>query len=176
MKNVLASLSIALLFNSYLSLGQECQKGPDPFTNEPVVSYEWKSGGIRTLFFESRNGKNTMEVRFGEVGAIEYMIPKGSEVFVKLENQEVIKMTTVLDSKSGVSSTTLDADNNVTFSMYYLKMEITNEQLKQLAKFKVTNIQIPDLHGGVQTLGTKELRNKFERFLFEGAKCLTGEI
>jgi hypothetical protein len=34
-------------------------------------------------------------------------------------------------------------------------------------------MRIPDLHGSVQLLGTKELRNKFERFLFEGAVCLT---
>ncbi|HOX84308.1 MAG TPA: hypothetical protein PLJ60_16375 [Chryseolinea sp.] len=176
MKNIVTSLSIVLLFNSYLSLGQECQKVSDPFTNEPVISFEWKAGGIRTLFYESRNGKSTLEIRLGELGAVEYVIPKGSEILFKLENGDVIKLVTVLDSRSVVSSTTINESNNMTSSTYFLKMEITGEQLKQLAKFKVSNMQIPDLHGGIQTYGIKELRNKFERFLFEGAKCLSDII
>ena len=172
MRNITALLAIVLVIYSYLVLGQECLKGSDPFTNEPVTTFEWKVGGGRTLYYESRNGKIILEIKFGEIGAIEYTIPKGSEVLFKLENGDIIKATTIADIRSGVSTSTIDANNSVTFSMYYLRMEITAEQLRQFAKFKVVNMRIPDLHGSILTLGTKELRNKFERFLFEGAACL----
>lgn len=167
-----AALLVLVLLYSHISFGQECQKGPDPFTNEPVLSFEWKVGGGRTLFYESRGGKITLEIKFGEIGAIEHTIPQGSEVLFKLDNGDIIKTSTMLEVRSAVSTSTIDADNSMTFSMYYLKMEITAEQLKQFSKFRVTNMRIPDLHGGFVTYGTKELRNKFERFLFEGAVCL----
>jgi hypothetical protein len=173
MKTMISLFPILFLFNLQVSFAQECQKQTDPFTNEPIVSFEWKAGGIRTLFFESINGKSTVELRAGEIGGVEAVIPKGSEVLFKLDNGEVIKLTTLLDSKSAIISTTIDTDNNVTSSVYFLKMSISTDQLKQFAKAKVSSIKLPDLHGGFQIYGTKELRNRFERFLFEGAKCLT---
>jgi hypothetical protein len=173
MKNVTILMS-AFLFKTFLSFGQDCKKETDPFSNEAIKSFEWKSGGMRTLFFESRNGNATLEFRVGEIAAIEYLIAKGSPVQIKLENEDIIKMFTILDARSTVSKTTINADNSVTFSTYFLKMEITDEQIKKLAKFKVTHMQFPDLHGGLQTYDSRELRNKFERFLLEGAKCLTG--
>ncbi len=171
MKNLTILLSIVLL-NSYTGWGQTCEKKTDPFSNEMVMSFEWKSGSLRTLFYEARGGKNTLEFRVGETAAIEMTIPKGSEVLIKFENGEIIKMTTKLDARSAVSNTNIGT-SIVTFSTYFLKMEVGADQLKKLANNKVSDMQFPDLHGGVQTYDSKELRNRFERFLLEGAKCLS---
>lgn len=167
-------LVFSLFFlNSILCcFGQECEKQTDPFSNEKVNSFEWKAGGMRTLFMESRNGKSTLEFRVGEIGSVQFTIPKGSLVQIKLETGEIIKMNTVLETQSVVSSTSINESNNVISSTYFIKTEITNDQLKKLATSKVTHMQFPDLHGGLQTYSSKELRNKFERFLMEGAKCL----
>lgn len=172
MKTPLA-LIVLMLFTTSFSFAQECEKQTDPFSNEKVTSFEWKAGGLRTLFMESRNGKSTLEFRVGEIGAVEYTILAGSVVQIKLENGEVIKMHTLFETKSVVSSTTFNESNNIISSTYFIKTEITSEQLKKLATSKVTDMQFPDLHGGLQTYSSKELRNKFERFLMEGAKCLT---
>ncbi|MCE2994914.1 MAG: hypothetical protein ACK5RG_16395 [Cyclobacteriaceae bacterium] len=166
-------LIVLVFFTISFSFGQECEKQTDPFSNEKVTTFEWKAGGIRTLFMESRNGKSTLEFRVGEIGAIEYTISAGSDVQIKLENGEIIKMHTLFETKSVVSSTSFSESSNVVSSTYFMKTEITNEQLKKLATSKVTHMQFPDLHGGLQTYSSKELRNKFERFLMEGAKCLT---
>lgn len=170
MKNLAVLLAVVSL-STYAGFAQTCEKKPDPFSNEMVMSFEWKSGGLRTLFYEYRGGKNTLEFRVGETAAIEVTIPRGSEVLIKFENGEIIKMATVLDARSAVSNTNI-AGNIVTFSTYFLKMEVNAEQLKKLADNKVSDMQFPDLHGSVQTYDTKELRNRFERFLQEGAKCL----
>lgn len=164
--------SLFLLFSIGSCFGQECEKQTDPFSNEKVNSFEWKAGGMRTLFMESRNGKSTLEFRVGEIGSVQFTIPKGSLVQIKLETGEIIKMNTVLETQSVVSSTSINESNNVISSTYFIKTEITNDQLKKLATSKVTYMQFPDLHGGLQTYSSKELRNKFERFLMEGAKCL----
>ncbi|MFN8887935.1 MAG: hypothetical protein ACK5WF_10770, partial [Cyclobacteriaceae bacterium] len=87
-------LIVLVFFTISFSFGQECEKQPDPFSNEKVTTFEWKAGGIRTLFMESRNGKSTLEFRVGEIGAIEYTISAGSDVQIKLENGEIIKMHT----------------------------------------------------------------------------------
>lgn len=165
--------SLFFLFSIASCLGQECEKQTDPFSNEKVNSFEWKAGGMRTLFMESRNGKSTLEFRVGEIGSVQFTIPKGSLVQIKLESGEIIKMNTLLETQSVVSSTSINESNNVISSTYFIKTEITNDQLKKLATSKVTHMQFPDLHGGLQTYSSKELRNKFERFLMEGAKCLT---
>ena len=165
--------SLFFLFSIVSCFGQECEKQTDPFSNEKVTTFEWKAGGIRTLFMESRNGKSTLEFRVGEFGAIEYTIQAGSVVQIKLENGEIIKMRTLFETKSVVSSTSFSESSNVVSSTYFIKTEITDDQLKKLATSKVTHMQFPDLHGGLQTYSSKELRNKFERFLMEGAKCLT---
>lgn len=165
--------SLFFLFSILCCFGQECEKQTDPFSNEKVTTFEWKAGGIRTLFMESRNGKSTLEFRVGEFGAIEYTIQAGSVVQIKLENGEIIKMRTLFETKSVVSSTSFSESSNVVSSTYFIKTEITDDQLKKLATSKVTHMQFPDLHGGLQTYSSKELRNKFERFLMEGAKCLT---
>jgi hypothetical protein len=167
------TLIVLLFFTTSCSFGQECEKQTDPFSNEKVNSFEWKAGGIRTLFMESRNGKSTLEFRIGEIGSVQYTIPKESLVQIKLETGDIIKMYTLLETQSVVSSTTFTESSNIVSSTYFIKTEITIEQLKKLAASKVTFMQFPDLHGGLQTYSSKELRNKFERFLMEGAKCLT---
>jgi hypothetical protein len=121
MKKYIVILSLVATC-SYTSFSQECQKLTDPFTNESLIQFEWRSGGNRTLLYESRNGKATVEMKFGEVGAVEFTIPKGSEVLMKLENGDVIKLITLLEAKSAISNATIDANNSLTFSGYSFQL------------------------------------------------------
>lgn len=86
-----------------------------------------------------------------------------------------MKLTTVEETKSTVASVTLTESDNLVYSSYYLKMELTQDQLRQMAQHKVTDMKFPDLHGGSRSFTDKELRNRFQKFMIEGAKCMLGQ-
>ncbi|TXH30842.1 MAG: hypothetical protein E6Q96_01185 [Cyclobacteriaceae bacterium] len=153
------------------SFSQKCEKTIDPFTNESIASFEWRQRGFRNLYFESSKGLIYFQFRAGEMGNFEYTIPKDSEVLIKLENGEVIKLLTSDDVRSS-SSTTSTGGGNVVFSTYYVKAFVSQKHLEQMAKFRITDLRYPDLNGGVKQYDNKELRNKFEKFLMEGAQCM----
>lgn len=115
-----------------------------------------------------------MEFRTSELIAVEYTVPKGSEVLLKLENGEVIELKTINDSKSTVASMTMSESDNLVYSTYFLKMEVTPEHLQKMAAYKVTDLRYPDLHGGSRSLSDKELRNKWQRLIMDGSKCMLG--
>lgn len=171
MNKFLPLLASILIFNFSEVVGQ-CVKKTDAFSNEKVSSFEWKARGIKTLYFESSQGKSIFQFRAAEMAAIEYTIPKGSEVLIKLENGEIINLFTNAETKSAVSSMTITDSDNITFSTYFLTMDVTPDQLKKLSTSKITDMRIPDLHGGSRSYDSKELRNKFQRFVMEGAKCI----
>lgn len=169
MKTFLFLFTMLIGLNSF---GQKCEKIIDPFTNEPVATYEWRQRGLRSIYFESSKGTIYFQFRAGEMGSIEATIPKGSEVLIKLENGAVFKLLTTDDIRSTTSSTSIGESNNVMFSTYYIKAFVSIDQLKQMAKFKITDLRYPDLNGGSKQYNEKELRDKFEKFLMEGAQCM----
>lgn len=170
MKNFASSLILFLTFHA--AFGQQCNKKIDSFSNEEITTFEWKRGGIRNLYFESTKGTIIFEFRGTEMGAVEQTIPKGAEVLIKLENNEIIKLTSLNDARSAVQSITLSDSDNMTFSQYYLRMEITPEHLQKLAKFRLTDLRYPDLHGSSRSLDDEQLGNKWQRLVMDGAKCI----
>jgi hypothetical protein len=171
MNKFLPLLVFVLIFNFSDVFGQ-CVKKKDAFSNEIVASFEWKARGVRTLYFESTQGKSIFQFRAAEMAAIEYTIPKGSEVLIKLENEDIINLLTNVETKSAVSSMTISDSDNITFSTYFLTMDVSQDQLRKLSASKITDMRIPDLHGSSRSYDSKELRNKFQRSVMEGAKCI----
>lgn len=155
------------------TFAQQCESKMDPFSNESFLAYEWKPGGFQTIYLESKRDTVQFHFRAVELGSVEFTVPKGAEVLIKLENGEVIKLLTLSDTRS-VPYIIPDPDpkQQLVFTAYYLKVILNAEDLNKLAKHKVTHLHCPDLYGGIKRFNDKELRNKWQQYLMEGAQCI----
>lgn len=170
MKN---TLTIVMFLIAIESLGQQCEKKTDPFSNETFTAYEWKSGGFQTIYLELRNDTVRLSFRAVEVVPIKYKIPKGAEILIKLESGEIIRLETSHETLSVPYIAVPEVDgNDIVFSAYYPKANLSRDQLTLLAKSKVTHLHCPDLYGGIKRFNDKELRNKWQQYLMEGAQCM----
>nr|WP_294859005.1 hypothetical protein [uncultured Fluviicola sp.] len=172
MKKILFVLLINLLVSESL-MSQECKNQTDPFTNEPLLEFDYSPYNIRYLHIEIKNDKRIMEFRAVENTAVIYTIPKGAEVLMKLENGDIIRLYTLNETSSTVGTANASGFA-MTYSEYYLKMEITVEQLQKLASFKITNLRYPNLHGGNTDDEADDLRKGFRKSFMQGAKCILG--
>lgn len=172
MKKTIFIILIHLLSLKSL-LSQECKNQVDPFTNESMSTFDYSPYNIKYLHIEVKNDKRIMEFRAVENGAVAYTIPKGSEVLIKLENGDIVRLHTFSEASSTVGASGASGFTT-TYSEYYLKMEITVEQLQKLASFKITDLRYPNLHGGNTDDKASDLRKGFRKSFMKGAKCILG--
>jgi hypothetical protein len=157
-------------FISKLSIGQECEINLDPFTNEPILTFDYSPYGVKYLQFESNSSQKTIEIRFVENGSLVTSIPKGSNLFIKFQNGDTIQLKTLAEttSKSDYSGPRL----KVVYTEYYLKSEISILQLQKLANSPVTYLRFPNLQGGYTDYSSGDMGKAFRKSFMEGAECI----
>lgn len=171
-KIILFTLVNALL--STVLFGQECNNEKDAFTGEQKCTFDYKPSNIPYLHLEVISDIRTIEFRAVENSAINYTIPKGSEILIKLDNGEIIQLFLLKDVSSSVGVASASGFS-ATYSEYFLKAEITVSQLQKLASFNITDLRYPNLHGGNRDEKAKDLRKGFRQAFMKGAKCILGE-
>src|SRR5690606_38117405 len=74
---------------------QKCEVAKDPITGEKMITANYKD---RWVYLESKKDQTKFSLLWWFSGALNETVPKGSEVIFKLENDEIIKLTTVTDA------------------------------------------------------------------------------
>jgi hypothetical protein len=70
---------------------QKCEVKKDAITGEKVITVNYDD---RWVYMESKNGTISLQLSFNYSGQMNTSIPKGTEVSVKLKNDEVLKLIT----------------------------------------------------------------------------------
>ncbi len=170
-KNII--ILLICLLTAKLSISQKCENQKDPFTNEPVLTFDYSPYDIKFLHFELRKDKRTLEFRAVESGALVYTIPEGSDILMKFENGDTIRLKTVGETLSKANNS--GPQLQIVYSEYYLKTEITVEQLQKMASSPIAVLRFPDLHGATIDYKADDMRKAYRKSFTEGAKCMLGK-
>ncbi len=161
-------LFAALSVNSIYAQG--CQINEDPFTNEKVITYNWKQG---IVFYEQTPDHTKFGIRIHYDGEQNVVFEKGNQLLFKLDNDEVLTLTTCADA---VPETKISANqySAAVYTAYTFVFYITPEQLKKLADHRLTAVRYPDANGEKLDIFLKGKRNKYSKAVQEGGQCIIG--
>lgn len=165
-KSYLLAIFFIILINC--SYSQKCSISRDPITNEAIASFNYKE---RKVYFEHKKGILSLEMMFTYSGELNVVIPKGSELFYKLENGEIIKLITV---NNAVPNSQIIANQNsaTVLTFYSYIMQITKQDLNKLANSKVVLIRFPNGKDGQQDFILKGRWKKISGAILKGAVCM----
>lgn len=167
MKHLFIILSLILLSTSN-GIAQNCQVNEDPFTNEKVITYNWKRG---IVFYEQTKEHIKFGIKIHYSGERNVIIEKGTKVLFKLDNGDLLELHTCADAhpESQVSASQYSASVLTAYSFVFC---ITNQELKKLATHKLTAVRYPDTNGEPLDIILKGKRNKYSRAVNEGSQCI----
>jgi hypothetical protein len=167
-KNILLSLVAIILFTAKQGYAQKCETGKDPFTGEPAQIYKHKDNG---LIFENKSGKVKLTIVNGYDGERNVIIPSGSNIQFKLDNDEIVNLKTINDAPP--KSQLLGYAAVITY--YSFTFDIDQETLKKLGDNLITLVRFPDANGGFEDRQIKGGRlAKYVKSLQKGANCMMG--
>ena len=163
-KSLLAIIILTLSLSGF----SQCKVEKDAFTNEKVVSYNYHN---KVIYFDYRADSILFEIMFDYDGAIKVLIPAGTELMFKLENGEIIKLLTIIDS-----APMSKVESNSIRTKYSYRMILTRDEIKKMANSYVTLIRYPDTKGGFTDAKLTGLAKKFAKAIYKGAKCIYENI
>ena len=164
--NKLAYLLLLVLIFPFTSISaQKCKVEKDVFTNESIASFDYQK---KMLYFEHKGGNTTFGFQITYNGELNVIIPKGTEILFKLENDETVALTTANDA-APISQ--VSPYGVITFYTYV--MELTEENVNKLAKIAISDIRYPDGKGGF--IDYKSNR-KWKRIIMKGAECMSEQL
>jgi hypothetical protein len=170
MKKLLIPSVIALITFSTKVSAQECKVKTDEFTQEVTVSFEY---GEKVVYFEYKKGAGTLEMLFTYGGDIKQVVPKGTEVLFKLENKEIIKLTTASDTNPKVVPGVKPED---TVTDYSYVMTVTKEDATKFTTSPVVLVRYPDEKGGQMDWAPNGKQKKTMQALMKGAECMKANM
>lgn len=165
-------LLILLSLSTIDADAQKRQVSEDPFTNEKVISYNWK-GGI--VFYESKTDEIKFGIRCTYSGEQNVTIEKGNKAFFKLDNGEVMELLTCVDAHPDTHINASQYGANV-YTFYTFVFSLSKDQLDKLAKFKTTAVRYPDTNGEYLDVILKGKRNKYTKAVLEGGQYLVSNM
>lgn len=168
MKKVLIlSLLAGCLAMTSDSYAQKCETGKDPFTGETAQIFKYKDN---SLILENKAGNVKLSIVNVYDGERNVMLPAGTEVQLKLENDEVINLKTINDAppKSQLAGV-------IVYTNYTFTFELDQKTLKKLADNLITLFRFPDANGGFMDREVKGGRvAKYVKNIQKGANCMLG--
>lgn len=166
-KNLMALLLITSVVATN-GFAQKCETGKDPFTGETAQIYKLKDN---SLIFENKAGKVTLTIMNGQDGERNVIIPKGSEVQMKLDNDEVIKLITINDAPP---KSQLYGYQVMTYYTY--TFDVDQATLHKLADNMATLFRFPTDNGTFFDMKVKGGRiGKYTKMIQKGAQCMLGQ-
>jgi len=158
-------LTISFVILASLSFGQKCKVQVDPFTNSKVVSCEFG----KYIIFSLKNNEILLRYQLQFDGEMNSEIPKGSLISFKLENGDIMELSTLDDASAVTIAGSTQSFTSAFVTEYFVTMKLTKEQLKSFASSKMTHVRYPDLKGGFTT---NDKSKRWIRKLIEGARCI----
>ncbi len=151
---------------------QKCEVTEDPFTNEKVISFNWKNG---IVFYELKSDKIKFGITCNYNGDRDVIIEKGHKAFFKFDNGETMELTTCVDSHpdTNISASQYGA---AVFTYYTFTFSLSKDQLNKLAVNKTTAVRYPDTNGEYLDVILKGKRNKYTKAVLEGGQCILSNL
>jgi hypothetical protein len=136
------------LIAGYSSFSQKYETIHDPITNEKLVTANYQN---KWVYLEAKNGQVKFILEWWFSGVINTVIPKGSDVIIKLENGEIITLKTVSDI-----SPKSQANAAGVFSAFTYETTLDKALLAKLAASKPVLIRLPDVKSGSPDITGKD--------------------
>lgn len=151
---------------------QKCEVREDPFTNEKVISFNWKNG---LVFYESKSDEIKFGVRYNYSGEKNVTIEKGNKAFFKLDNGETMELTTCVDADPDTHINASQYGTSV-YTIYTFVFCLSKDQLNKLASFKTLAVRYPDTNGEYLDVILKGKRNKYAKAVSEGGQYIVSNL
>ncbi|MDE5419969.1 hypothetical protein L3049_18425 [Labilibaculum sp. DW002] len=171
MKIIFTFLVLFSLF-SFDGNAQKCQVKEDPFTNEKVVSFNWKHG---IVFYEYKGDEIKFGIRCNYNGEKNVVMEKGQKAFFKLDNNETMELLTCVDANPETQIRASQYAASV-FTAYTFIFCLTKDELSKLAKYKMLAFRYPDTNGEYLDIILKGKKNKYAKAVLEGGQCILSNV
>lgn len=166
MYNLICSIGITLMTS--FAFGQGCEVEKDPFSNSEIISYRF---GKYTAF-EAKDNEVLLKYYFRFEGELNTIMPKGSIISFKFENDEMIDMPAVEDVHP-VTQVASGQYGNTVWTEYVVTLTVSENQLKTFSSSKMTHVRYPDLKGDFLT---KDRSKRWVKKFTEGARCIQSNL
>jgi len=167
--NLKKLIFLAFIFATLSSFSQECEVKNDPITGEKTcifsnkagtLKYEYKVGGVINFF-----------TTFNYSGEQNFAMPKGSEIIIKLENDSIIRLYSIVEAMPQTRVVANQYGASV-YTYYTFAFELTAEQVKTLASSDVVFMRYPAISGGSNDYEVKGFGKIFAKKITKGAQCI----
>ncbi|MEP7171509.1 MAG: hypothetical protein ABI855_19215 [Bacteroidota bacterium] len=145
------NLLCALLFvvgNLTPGFSQKCEVTKDPITGEKQITVNYKD---RWVYMENKGEQTKLSVVKGYAGELNVSAPIGSEFTIKLDNDEIIKLTTTANADPNSY-----ASQGVVYTNYTFETTLDKVTLAKLATHAPVLIRLPDLKSGDRDMVEKK--------------------
>lgn len=148
MKKKYLILSFLLSIASFSSFSQKYEAINDPITNEKLITANYKD---KWIYLEAKKGKVKFILEWWFSGALNVVIPKGSDIIIKLENDDIITLKTVSDITPKPQANTVGV-----FSGYTYETALNKDILSKFSASKPVLIRLPDVKSGSADITGKD--------------------
>ena len=148
------------LFNLNEGFSQKCEVKKDPITGEKLITANFRD---KWVYMENKGDQTKFSVVKGYLGELNVIVPIGSEFIIKLDNDEIIKLTTT--SESAPNSY---ASQGVVYTNYTFETILDKETIAKMSTHLPVLIRVPDLKSGERDIVDK----KYFKAATAGAKFI----
>ena len=156
---ILFALLLILAIPS-LGFSQKCQVINDPISGEKMITATYQD---RWVYMENKGDLTRLSVLKGYLGELNVSAPIGSEFIIKLDNDEIIKLTT-----TAIATPNSYLSQGVVYTNYTFETTLDKETLTKIASHLPVLIRVPDLKSGDRDMVEK----KYFKAITGGAKYI----
>ena len=167
--NLKKIIFLAFIFATFTSYSQDCEVKNDPITGEKTCIFNYKNGSLKYEY--KVGGVINFLLTFDYSGEQNFAMPKGSEVIIKLENDSIIRLYSIVEAMP--QTKVFATQNSAGVMTYYtFAFELTADQIKTLASSNVVFYRYPSVSGGTNDYEVKGLGKIFAKKITKGAQCI----
>lgn len=155
-------IALALLINGSVNVAfsQKCEVKKDPISGEKIITAVYRD---KWVYMENKGETTKLSVVKGYAGELNIAAPVGSDFIIKLDNNEIIKLTTTV-----VSAPNSYLSQGVVYTNYTFETTLDKTTLAKLAEHLPVLIRVPDLQSGDRDMVEK----KYFKAINTGAKYI----
>ena len=159
-QNFFLCTMLFIFCNISICFSQKCEVKKDPITSEKLITINYRD---RWVYMENKGEETKLSVVKGYIGELNVAAPIGAEFIIKLDNDEIIKLTT-----SSIASPNSYVSQGVVYTNYTFETTLDKTILTKLANHSPVLIRVPDLKSGDRDMVEK----KYFKVINAGAKCI----
>lgn len=153
MKPIRALLVLIFIFGNLSSVfSQKCEVIKDPITGEKLIVVNYRD---KWIYMENKGDVTRLQIVYTYFGDVTVVSEKGSELIIKLENDEIIKLTTSTDAMPK-----RQLAQGVVYTNYTYETNLDKATLAKLAASVPMLIRLPDLQTGERDITEKWSQGK----------------